>query len=368
MEYVKLGDNEVSRLGFGCMRFPEKDGDIDYEKAMEMVDYAISKGVNYFDTAYVYHGGNSEKFISKVIEKHGRENLFIADKLPMWNCVEEEDMQKYLDEELKRLGTDYIDYFLFHSLSLKTFNFMKKNNYWKFIAKNKANGKIRHIGFSFHDSLDVFKEIIDDYDWEFCQIQFNYIDTEYQAGLDGYNYATSKGIPVIVMEPIRGGSLSNTPSSVRKIFSDSALKDYKDAEIALKYVANFENNKVILSGMNKLSDVEANIKLFENPLVNTLSNDELKKYEEAREKFFSFTLINCTGCDYCKTECPGNIPISDIFKKYNSDIEKPDFSNREWYKNQKINGEHCIKCGGCEVICPQKINIIENLEKIHKQW
>lgn len=368
MEYVRLGKNDVSRLGFGCMRLPETNTGIDYDEALRMAEYAINNGVNYFDTAYVYHNGNSETFVRKVIEKFGRDKIFVADKLPMFNVRTEEDFQKFLDEQLEKLGTEYIDYYLFHCLGTKFFNVMKEFNYKDFIKKNMENGKIKHIGFSFHDDLASFEEIIDDYNWDFCQIQLNYLDVEYQAGLAGYEYAVEKGIPVIVMEPIRGGELANIPQPIRELFDSCELKKYSNAEIALKFVGNWENNKVILSGMHAMNELEENINLFSSNLISTLNTDEKFIYACARKDFYNYKFINCTGCDYCKDGCPSNIPISEIFLKYNSDVKNPSWANSGWYKKLAANAENCISCGACEGSCPQHLEIMEKLQLVHDHF
>jgi Predicted oxidoreductases of the aldo/keto reductase family len=367
VKYIDLCGNKVSRLGMGCMRLPVKDDKIDFEVAMSMADLAIDGGINYFDTAYVYHNGESEIFVKEVIRKHGRDNLFIADKLPIYNCEVAADLDKFLDEQLERLGTDYIDYYLFHCLNKKNYSIMNKLNYKDFIKRNVGKDKkIRHIGFSFHDELELFKEIIDDYNWEFVQIQFNYLDTDYQAGIDGYNYATNKGIPVLIMEPIRGGRLANVPKSVRKIF-DKKFSNFSDASIALKYVANFENNKVILSGMRNVSDIESNILLFDDELIDSFNEEELKLFVDAKKEFDNYGLINCTGCDYCKEGCPSNIPISEIFTKYNKNVEGSE-SNHDWYNDLEHKVDRCVQCGLCEASCSQKLNIIESLEKVDRYF
>jgi len=368
MEYIKLGKNNVSRLGFGCMRLPEKNGKIDDNEALKMAEYAINNGLNYFDTAYAYHSGESEIFISKVIKAFGRDKIFIADKLPLWHCQSTSDMQRLLDEQLTKLGTDYLDYYLMHSLYDETWAKLKSFNYQDFIKTNLDNGKIKHIGFSFHDDYPLFKEIIDDYPWDFCQIQFNYVDTDYQAGLKGYEYATKKGIPIIIMEPIRGGVLASIPPSVRAIFDNSSLKKHSNAEIALKYVANYENNYVILSGMHQMSDVEENIKLFSIPLVNQLTKEELNTYLKARAAFYEHNLIKCTACHYCREGCPLHIPICKIFMHYNNQIQNPDFDNFSIYKELKPKATKCIACGTCEGVCPQKIKIIDELKRVNQYF
>ena len=368
MQYVDLCGNKISRLGLGCMRLPEIEQDdnkkINYPKAMEMADYAISNGINYFDTAYIYHDEDSENFIKEVITKHGRKSIFIADKLPIYFCKKEEDLQNYLDEQLERLGTDYIDYYLFHTVDKDNFNIMQKLNYKKFIETNINNGKIKHIGFSFHDDFEIFKQILDDYNWDFCQIQFNYLDTEYQAGLKGYEYATSKNIPIIVMEPIRGGRLASIPNPVKEVFN-TKYNNYEDAELALRFVGNYPNIKVILSGMRRMSDLESNIKLFSENLMNKLDNNDLEIYKQAKQTFSDYQLVNCTGCAYCTSACPKNIPIPDIFSKYNEQISAPYLNineSKEWYNNLQNNAKDCIKCSSCERKCPQSLQIIKSLE------
>ena len=368
MEYITLGSNNISRLGFGCMRLPYEDGNVDYNASMEMVDYAIQSGVNYFDTAYVYLDGKSELFVKEIIKKYGRNKIYIADKLPIYFCKEESDLDKYLDEQLERLETDYIDYYLFHALNKNNYSIMKTCNYKDFIKRNMENGKIKHIGFSFHDELEVFKKIINDYNWDFCQIQFNYIDTTYQAGIEGLEYAEKKNIPVIVMEPIRGGRLAKIPQNVRDIFDNSRFASEHDASIALRYVANYENTKCILSGMRVLSDVEANITLFGKPLINDLTKEDVAVYEKAKEEFEELSLINCTCCDYCKKGCPKQIPISEIFTKFNQSLISGGLEGRMWYEEQKKTFKSCINCMKCEKSCPQNLKITEKLKIVDEYF
>ena len=362
MEYLQLGRNKVSRLGFGCMRLPYDGKNVDIDASMVMVDKAIEAGVNYLDTAYVYLDGNSETFVREVIKKYGREKLFIADKLPIYFCKEEADLDKYLAEQLERLGTDYIDYYLFHALNPDNFSIMEKSNYKNFIKRNMDNGKIRNIGFSFHAELELFKKIIDDYDWDFCQIQFNYVDVDYQAGLAGLKYAEDKNIPVIVMEPIRGGRLARVPENVRNVFDNSRFSDEHDAIIALRYVANFSGVSCILSGMMVISDVEANVKLFTQDLVDDLSEKDLLMYVEAKREFENISFINCTGCDYCKEGCPKQIPISEIFANYNKCLNSFPNGPKKWYGELEHDATSCIACKKCEKSCPQNLAIIEKLK------
>jgi len=368
MEYLTIGNNKVSRLGFGCMRLPEKNGSIDYEESLKMAEYALENGINYFDTAYIYNSGESEEFVRQALNKFGRDKIFVADKLPMFYVNDEADFQKYLDEQLERLGTDYIDYYLFHCLNPSFFNIMKKFDYKGFIKKNKDAGKIKYIGFSFHAEAASFKEIIDDYDWDFCQIQFNYLDTDYQAGLEGYEYATKRNIPVIVMGPIRGGTLAKMPAPTKKLFKGTSLEKLTPAEIALKYVADYPNIKVILSGMSSIEEMKSNITLFNQELINTLTTEEKQKYIKAKESFFGYNLINCTECDYCKNECPSNIPISEIFSRYNSDLASPNFEHSEWYNDLDEKATSCIECGACETSCPQHLNIVERLKTVDEYF
>lgn len=274
MLYREYGQTheKVSILGFGCMRFPTIGNKIDEEKSTEMIQYALSKGVNYFDTAYTYHNGESESFVGKALE-HCRKDIFIATKLPSWLIKSREDMDKILNEQLTRLRTDYVDFYLVHALNKEYFSTLKDNGLFEFLDSIKESGKVRHIGFSFHDSLDVFKEIVDSYNWEFCQIQYNYLDTEYQAGTEGLEYAANKGLGVAIMEPLRGGKLANNiPEDIQALWN-TATNKRNPVEWALKYLWNDSRISVVLSGMSNFSNIKDNIRYAESSTSNCLNTD-----------------------------------------------------------------------------------------------
>ncbi len=357
-----LCGNEVSFLGMGCMRFPLKDGKVNSELSMKIVDKAIEMGVNYLDTAYVYSDGKNESFINEVIEKYGRSELYIATKLPLFANPSREDYDILLNRQLTNLGTNYIDYYLLHALNKDRFDHLVKNDYKSFIADAKVSGKVKHIGFSFHDSFEVFKTIADDYDWDFCQIQFNYLDAYDQEALKMYEYAHQKGIDVIVMEPLRGGRLTHLPKEVRNKFDECYLSK-SDAFISFNYLNHFSGIKVVLSGMRSVDDVMLNVNTFNT--FTKITDVEEKCYLDAKDILLNYHTINCTKCLYCK-DCPSKIRIADIFEKFNNQIENPFLNEDEvmkWYNSLDSVAKDCIECGMCERNCPQHLKIIDLLKK-----
>ena len=373
MKYRKFGeiDWEVSALGFGAMRMPTQDDDssnIDEEKAIEMIRYAIDNGVNYVDTAWPYHGEESEKLVAKALKDGYREKTKVATKLPIWLVEEKEDLDKYLNKQLEKLEVDSIDFYLIHALSKKRWEKCKDLEIMKWLKKVQKEGKIKYKGFSFHDDYDLFEEIIDYYedDWDFCQIQYNYLDTEYQAGKKGLKYAADKDIGVVIMEPLRGGTLAaKPPKDVQKIW-DKAEKDRLAPDWALQWLWNQEEVAVVLSGMSTLEQVKENVESADNSGINSLSEKENELVEKAAEKFKELQPVNCTGCGYC-VPCPNDVHIPMNFSLYNEahlyDIyeEKNDFYNR---LKAKMRAENCIACGECLEKCPQNLNIIELLEDV----
>jgi len=349
---------EYAALGFGLMRLPSTG------ETTKMVDMYMEAGFNYFDTAYVY-GGSEEKLKKTLSSRFPRDSFLVADKLPPWTAHNTKACDRLLNESLNRCGLDHIDFYLIHSLDEGNEHSAVKNGIYEWIVQQKAKGLCRHIGFSFHDSIDVFKEIIDDYDWDMCLIQLNYLDTEHQAGLEGYEYATKNGIPVTIMGPVRGGQLAKIPAPVRNKFKDSTLTN---VEIALRYVADLENNKVILSGMGTMEELKENIEIFSKELTGALTEEEKKEYVDARNEYYNYKLISCNACDYCKDGCPKKIPISEIFTQYNASIESPSWSYRGWYSKLKANGSACTKCGNCEAACPQHLDIADKLDAVHKHF
>lgn len=356
---------KVSSLGFGCMRFPTKDGKIDEDLSTKMLEYALSNGVNYFDTAYTYHNGESESFLGKALKKH-RKNIFIATKLPSWLIKSREDMDIILNKQLDKLKTDYIDFYLVHALNAEYFKNLKENGLFEFLDSIKTDGRAKHIGFSFHDSYDVFKEIIDSYDWEFCQIQYNYLDTNYQAGIEGLNYAADKGLGIAIMEPLRGGKLAaNVPKDIEDLWATSDIKR-SPVEWALKYLWNDPRISVILSGMSNFSHIADNIQYAENSSPNCLIEKELALIEKVTDAYKSKIKINCTECKYCMP-CPAGVNIPRNFELLNNASLFNDIENNKINYNsmpEENKASTCIKCGKCEKVCPQSIPIRDKLEEV----
>lgn len=361
---------KVSVLGFGCMRFPVVDGNsalIHEDKATEMLHYAIDNGVNYIDTAYPYHAGHSEAFVGRALSNGYREKVYLATKLPVWLCDTYEDFEKYLDEQLIRLNTDYIDFYLLHSLNEKSWNNIVALKIFTFVEEAKAKGKIKYIGFSFHDELPVFKTIVDSYNWDFCQIQLNYMDINYQAGLAGYNYALDKGISVVVMEPIKGGKLAFPSKEVQSIW-DKGKTRRTGVQWALDWVYNFPGVSLLLSGMSTLEQVKQNIETAKGATANAFTEDDLKLVQEVTDLYEKNIKVGCTSCEYC-LPCPEGIAIPSIFDMYNNaHVYGTVDDSRERYRSLIKAGKDqtkCVECGICEGLCPQHLEIIRDLKEAH---
>lgn len=363
----KTGLN-ASVLGIGCMRLPIIEGDsdrIDYKKGSEMIRYAIDHGVNYVDTAYPYHGGNSETFLGEALKDGYRERVILITKAPTWLLNEQEDFDKYLDEQLEKLQTDHVDIYLMHALGKDRWENLKKINVFEAIERAKANGKIKHVGFSFHDNLDQFKEIVDGYNWDLCMIQFNYMDVLEQAGLEGLKYAESKGLPMIVMEPLKGGMLASPPEDVEALWA-SHIDKKSPVEWALQYVANFENVKVVLSGMSTMEQLMENIEIADRLLPNSIDDKGLALIEQVRATYESRIQVPCTQCKYCMP-CPHGVEIPRAFTLYNrAHIFNAADSIKEQYNATSVEAKasNCKECGLCEPQCPQKIQIIQMLKEV----
>ncbi|MCD6159606.1 MAG: aldo/keto reductase [Kosmotoga sp.] len=357
---------KVSILGFGCMRFPTVDGKIDRKKASEMLSYAIEHGVNYLDTAYPYHNGESEPFIGEFLKKTGyRKKIFLATKLPTWLVKTREDMDRYLNEQLQRLKTDYIDFYLLHALDKNKWENMKKLSFDTFLNQALSEGKIRHAGFSFHDNVEVFKEIIDGYDWDLCQIQYNYLDTDYQAGQEGLNYAAKKGISVVIMEPLRGGKLANNvPKEALKLLNTLGRTA---AYWALRWVWNHPEVSLLLSGMSTLEQVIENIKTADDGKENSFKEAEIEIIDRVRKIFLDRIKINCTACEYC-LPCPNGVNIPYAFQQYNNAFMFDDLKGAKWaymnFSKPEQRASNCVECGTCEPKCPQNLPIISLLKEV----
>ncbi|GFP76071.1 aldo/keto reductase [Clostridium fungisolvens] len=374
MLYREFGktNEKVSILGFGCMRLPLIPGgdpsQIDEEKATGLVRYAIDNGVNYIDTAYPYHGngmtrggGASEPFVGRALKDGYREKVKLATKLPSWLIQSRSDMDKYLNEQLERLDTDHIDFYLVHALNKTDWERLKANGIDEFLDSAIKDGRIRYAGFSFHDKLEVFKEIVDYYNWSFCQIQYNYLDEEFQAGTEGLEYAAARGLGVTIMEPIRGGKLVNIPDEAKEAFDKADVKR-SPAEWALKWVWNHPEVKVVLSGMNTLEQLVENIKAAGETPENSLTEKELAIVDEVKTIIKGKMKVNCTACGYCMP-CPAGVNIPRCFSAYNTYNM---FPGDKSYENLPVKEKatSCVKCGKCEQHCPQSLPIREHLQTI----
>ncbi len=359
---------ESSVLGIGCMRLPLQEGDsskIDYDKSTEMLRYAIDHGVTYVDTAYPYHGGDSENFVGQALKDGYRDRVTLVTKAPTWLIETQDDFEKYLDEQLEKLQTDHLDIYLLHALGKERWEKLLSVNIFEAIEKAKSKGKIKHIGFSFHDQYDVFKSILDSYDWDVCMIQFNYMDILEQAGEKGLKYAEEKGIPVIVMEPLKGGMLASPPHDIEKLWDESDCKR-SAVEWALKFVANYENVKVVLSGMSTLDQLKENLEISERLVANSLTDGELKTIETVRKAYNERIKVPCTQCKYCMP-CPHGVEIPRSFTLYNRASIFDAFDQlRGQYNSIGAEGKasNCVECGACEPQCPQNIKIIESLKEV----
>lgn len=360
----KLGVHP-SLLGFGCMRFPLlANGNIDEKESEKMIDKAIASGVTYIDTAYPYHNGDSEPFVGRVLKKYPRDSFYLATKLPIWNVSSKEEARKVFEEQLQRLDVDYVDFYLLHALDQEKWNKVIEYDIISLCEDLKDEGKIRHLGFSFHDEYPVFEEIIKYYDWDFCQLQLNYMDMDIQAGMKGYELAEKLNIPIIVMEPIKGGSLANLPKDVTEMFAKNNPKASLSSW-ALRYVGTLPNVKVILSGMSTYDQLVDNLNTFED--FKELNEEELHIVQTVANTLKSRTQNGCTGCGYCMP-CPFGVNIPNNFRYWNSGFIYEDHSlfKSKLNKMGKEFAEQCKDCGACEKMCPQQIKIREDLKKVVK--
>lgn len=359
--------NEVSCLGFGCMRFTTKAGKIDFEKAEKEILKAFELGVNYYDTAYIYPG--SEALIGEVFEKNNmRDKLYIATKLPHYMIKKASDMDKYFDEQLKRLRTDHVDYYLMHMLTdKKTWERLLALGIGEWLKKKQESGAIRQIGFSYHGNSDMFCELIDAFDWDFAQIQYNYLDENSQAGRAGLNHAAGKGIPIIIMEPLRGGKLVNgLPHKAMDLIAKKEPKR-SAAEWGLRWLYDQPEVTCVLSGMNSVEMVEENVRIASETEASSLTEEDFKMYEEICREINASMKVGCTGCRYCMP-CPKNVDIPGTFAAYNRRASDGWFTGlREYYmcttlRKDYTGAANCVECGKCEQHCPQHIEIRKELK------
>ena len=375
MQYRKFGklDWEVSALGFGCMRFPTADGErlspnILEDEAIRMVRHAIDNGVNYLDTAYPYHGGQSEVVVGKALRDGYREKVRLATKLPTWQVSCPEDFDRLLDEQLKKLDTTHIDFYLLHALGKSRWHeVVLKHDLLGRAKAALADGRIRHLGFSFHDDYEVFEEIVNGSDlWSFCQIQYNYMDTESQAGTRGLKLAAEKGLAVVVMEPLMGGRLADPPRDVRDAMEGFAVRR-SPAAWALAWLWDQPEVTVVLSGMSAMSQVEENLAIAGRSRAGSFTDAEQALIAQAREMYQARTVIPCTRCSYCMP-CPNGVHIPWNFEFYNYAHLFDDLGTAKFryqvFLNEAQRSVACVDCGTCEDICPQKIPISEWMPKV----
>jgi predicted aldo/keto reductase-like oxidoreductase len=367
LKYRKFGklDWNASVLGFGALRMPIIGADsknIIEPESIKMIRHAIDHGVNYVDTAYSYHGGESERLVGKALKDGYREKVRLATKMPTWLVKEYEDFDKYLDEQLEKLDTRYIDYYLLHALNKKRWPFLKDIGVFKWAEKAKADGRIRYLGFSFHDDYPLFEQILEDSEhFTLCLIQLNYMDTEYQAGVKGLRLAAEKGLAVVIMEPIKGGKLAVTPPmDVERVWVKSRVKR-TPADWALQWVWNHPEVSVVLSGMSNMTHVEENLLSATNSGPNALSEHELDIIEEAKQAYLDLGFIGCTACRYCMP-CPSGVDIPeilDLFNEYFISGQNQEVKTKYWEKvTPETHSTNCTRCGVCEEQCPQNLPIL----------
>lgn len=358
--------NPISLLGYGCMRFSRKGSGIDYDKAEAEILRAKELGVNYFDTAYVYPG--SEELLGKVLEANGcRDEVKIATKLPQYMVRKISAVDRYFEEELKRLRTDYVDYYLMHMVTdPRQWENLCKLGIEDWIAQKKASGAIRNIGFSFHGSTELFLQVLDAYDWDFCQIQYNYVDEHTQAGRRGLKAAAEKGVPVVIMEPLRGGKLvDQLPSAAMEAFARSP-RPWQPAEWALRWLWDQPEVTCVLSGMNSIAMVEENCRIASEAQVGEFEDADFAVLEDVKEAIRQSVRVGCTGCGYCMP-CPQGVDIPALFRCYNHMYTEGKNSGRKEYwqtvslRKEKAFARQCIQCGACERKCPQGIGIREQI-------
>ena len=376
MQYMPFGNTgkQVSRLGFGAMRLPTIENEhgepvIHRQEAIAMMRRAIDGGVNYIDTAYGYHQGESEVVTGLALRGGYRERVILTTKLPQWLVKETGDMDRLLDEQLKRLGLNYVDFYLLHALNLEAFNRLKGLDYKGFIKRAQADGRIRHTGFSFHDNKAAFMEILDDYPWDLAQIQLNYLDDENQATLEGLTYAGKRGVPVVVMEPLRGGALATPPPEIKSLMEKNH-RGYSPVEWAFRYCGQYPEVATILSGMSTMAQVEDNLRIFEGLTPGNLNAEDLAFTKTLKEAYLSRLKVACTACGYCQP-CPEGVRIPEIFEVYNEAhmLNRPHTLGQRYerFLRAEADAARCVACGQCKEICPQQLPIIRLLQDIHRE-
>lgn len=375
MKYTELGNisNKASRFGMGCMRLPQTKNEqgqdiIDEQESIKMIRHAIDMGVNYFDTAYAYPG--SEEVLGKALKDGYRERVTIATKIPLGDANSHADYQRIFDEQLERLQVDYIDVYIFHCLERVGWEKVKSADGIAFMEGLKKSGKIKAFGFSFHSDYEIFEEIIDACSWDMCLIQLNILDQNHQAGLKGLRYAAQKGIPVVIMESLKGGLLGNNPPEEVKSLLESYPEQRSLTEWAFRWLYNQKEVKVILSGVSSMEQLEDNIRIFEQAEVGVMTEADQELIEQIRTVYKSKVKVGCTGCGYCMP-CPANVNIPEIFKVYNDSALSPwtEFGKVFYGLVATSNGRgvsNCVECKSCEARCPQQLKVVELLKQAHE--
>ncbi len=371
MKYTKFKDKEISRLGFGLMRLPmDENGNIDYAEGQEMIDYALANGINYIDTAYKYHGGEAENFAGVALEKHPRDSFFLTSKLPTWLCHTEADAKRIFEEQLSKCRTTYFDFYLLHSIDEESWPDIPRLHMIDYLKKEKAAGRIKHLGASFHCGPELLRQILTEHGdvLEFIQLQLNYMDWDYYGAKELYEIGREFDKPIVVMEPIRGGMLANPLSDKAREILDSTGTGASYASYALRFINEKDGILITLSGMSSMAQLKENIEIFNGPALNDAENQAIDNAVKALQ---ADILIPCTGCNYCY-ECPAGIKIPELFKMYNEAASKG--FHHIWgslsgqYNKLEANGKDCIGCGNCESHCPQKLKIIDLLKEIDAKY
>ena len=378
MQYVPFGPHgfSVSRLGFGCMRLPVKKVEddqyrIDRETAISMIRRGIDGGITYVDTAYPYHGGESEIVVGLALKNGYREKVTLTTKLPIWAVNEEKDMNRLLDEQLKKLDVPSVDFYLLHAMSRDRLDKMQAFHYQDFCREALSDGRVKHIGFSFHDDKETFFKILNDWDgWGLAQIQFNYLDDQEQATVEGLREAGRRSIPIVVMEPLRGGALANPPANVKELMDKSEVKR-SPVEWAFAYVADYPEVATILSGMSTPEQLEDNLRIFDTLTVGGMTDKDRQFAKELKQAYLSRMPVKCTACQYCQP-CPQDVHIPDIFQAYNNAkmFDRPGQFVRSYARLEEkgFDASHCVQCGACESACPQHLFIIDWLQRIDGEY
>lgn len=367
MQYRSFSDFKTSLLGFGCMRFPvDEQGKIDEEKTFAMLDLALDNGVNYYDTAYPYHEQTSELVLGRWLQTIDRDSVYVASKSPVWLINNIEEFDAMLDKQLERLQLDHLDFYLLHALNKERYEKLCKMGLFEHLDAIKASGKVKHIGFSFHDDYEVFEKILKHYPWDFCQIQYNYMDVDYQAGDKGYQLARNMNVPMVIMEPIRGGMLANVPTDIQALFKE--YNNDSPASWALRWVMAHDNVMCVLSGMSDIEQVKDN--LYTAGLEPVLTSTQEEIYHQARALFKKRMQVPCTACRYCMP-CPFGVDIPRNFKVYNEGFiyQLADKNKKEYlFIDEEHRSNVCRKCSACVSKCPQHIDIPHMLELISELY